>query len=92
MQRKLGLSWLESVSRQEDAMPIIKIKPETHRMLRDAAIYEWRETAAQQPDGDWLVPVSAQTFVALAAAQMDGESIDDVIQRIVFVQRGAKPN
>ena len=68
--QELGVRWL-------------RITDEAHRAIRAAAAGEFRETAQRQVDGTWLVPVAADTYDAIEARRLPGESHSDTILRSV---------
>jgi hypothetical protein len=73
-------------------MPSIRITEETMRMIRSAAIYEFRQTGQRQDDGTWLIAVGDEVAARLSEAVRPGETVDDAIQRIIRQHRGGRPN
>ena len=47
-------------------MPSIRITEETMRMIRSAAIYEFRQTGQRQDDGTWLIAIGDEVAARLS--------------------------
>ena len=73
-------------------MPSIRITNETMRMIRGAAIYDFRQTGQRQADGTWLIEISEEVAARLSEAALPGETVDDTIQRIIRESRRARPS
>lgn len=62
----------------------IIISNETHELIKQQAITEWRETGKKLADGRWRIPVDDQVFKQLNRQRYDsGLTFDDVIQRMI---------
>ncbi len=73
-------------------MKTIVISNATYWAIADIAILPFRSTAAKQPDGTWLVPVSDEVWHRLEDHRLAGESDDDLVQRFIRSHRGQRPN
>jgi hypothetical protein len=73
-------------------MPSVRITEETMRMIRSAAIYDFRQTGQRQADGTWLIVIDDQVAARLSEAGLPGETVDDTIQRIIRQHRGTRPS
>jgi hypothetical protein len=76
----------------EPLVRTIRISDHTHRSIVDLAIYPFRETGVRQPDGDWLIPVSDETWERLEQHRQTGESDDDLLSRLLREQQGRRPD
>ena len=75
-------------------MPMIRLKDETQRLLREQTLpgYAFVAAGSRRRDGDWDVPVDDEVALAIAEARLPGETDDDVVQRLVRKAIGRKPD
>lgn len=71
-------------------MKTIKVSDATYRAIADAAILPFRSTGTRDADGNWLVPISDDTWERIRAHQLPGESDDDTVMRVMRHHRGQK--
>jgi hypothetical protein len=70
-------------------MPDIEITEECRALI--AAEFPLEQTGRPLPNGNWQMPVDAETWERLQKVQRDGESISDCIIRVIVIalhQRG----
>ena len=77
---------------EESAAKTIRVSDATYRAIAGEAILPFCSTAARQPDGSWLVPVSDDVWEMLQQVRLAGETDDDAILRAIREYHGKKPN
>ncbi len=73
-------------------MKSIKVSDATHRALLECAVLPVRRTATREADGNWLVPITDDTWEAFQKERLPNESDDDTVMRIVRRHLGQKPS
>ena len=73
-------------------MPLIRMSDATYTALASLAIGRFRPTGQRQADGTWLVPIEQDTWDALQAKRLPGETDEDVIQRVIHHHLGRRPS
>jgi hypothetical protein len=73
-------------------MPLIRLTDATYTALARLAIGTFRQTGQRQADGTWLVPIEQDTWDALQAKRLPGETDEDVIQRVIHHHLGRRPS
>jgi|UPI00035DA427 hypothetical protein len=76
----------------EVRMPLIRMTDATYTALARLAIGTFRPTGQRQADGTWLVPIEQDTWDALQAKRLPGETDEDVIQRAIHQHLGRRPS
>ena len=64
-------------------MPDIEITDECRALI--AAEFTLEESGRQLPNGNWQLPVDAETLRRLQKVRLHGESVSDCIIRIIIV-------
>jgi hypothetical protein len=64
-------------------MPDIEITEECRALI--AAEFPFEESGQRLPNGDWRLPIDAETWKRLQKVRLHGESISDCIIRIIIV-------
>ena len=64
-------------------MPDIEISEECRALI--AVEFEIAETAQRLPNGNWQMPVDAETWKRLQKVRLHGESISDCIIRVIII-------
>jgi len=70
-------------------MPDIEIIEECRSLI--AAEFPFEETGRRLPNGNWQMPVDAETWKCLQKVRLNRESISDCIIRVIIIvlhQRG----
>jgi hypothetical protein len=73
-------------------MKTLKVSDATYRAIADAAILPFRSTGTRDANGNWLVPISDDTWERIREHQLPGESDDDTVMRVIHCYRGRKPD
>jgi hypothetical protein len=73
-------------------MPHIRISASTKMALRCRAFGRYVSTGERLADGTWLVPLDDEVHYHLERAALDGETIDDTIQRLIRLTDGTPLN
>jgi hypothetical protein len=76
----------------EARMPLIRMTDAPYTALARLAIGTFRQTGQRQADGTWLVPIEQDTWDALQATRLPGETDEDVIQRVIHHHLGRRPS
>lgn len=69
-------------------MPKIVVTDYTHTLIKCAAERPFHNTAKRLADGRWEIPVEQSTLDRINQVRLAGETIDDLIERIVRTQKG----
>lgn len=64
-------------------MPDIEITEECRSLI--AAEFPFEETGRRLPNGNWQMPVDAETWKRLQKVRLHGESISDCIIRVIII-------
>jgi hypothetical protein len=64
-------------------MPDIEIIEECRSLI--AAEFPFEETGRRLPNGNWQMPVDAETWKRLQKVRLHGESISDCIIRVIII-------
>lgn len=75
-------------------MPMIRLKNESLRLICRSALpgFEFALVGTERDDGDWDVPVTDETAIAIAKARLPGETDDDVAIRQMREVMGREPD
>lgn len=69
-------------------MPVILITDEAEKAVRGAAEKPFRNEGEKLPDGMWKVHLEWETVEGLRRYKQEGESLSDVIIRLLATQKG----
>ena len=70
-------------------MPDIEINEECRALI--AAEFPFKQTGRRLPNGNWQMPVDAETWKWLQKVRLHGESMSDCVIRVIIIvqhQRG----
>jgi hypothetical protein len=73
-------------------MPHIRISASTKMALRCRAFGRFLDTSERLPGGGWLIQIDDEVHYHLANAKIEGETIDDTIQRLIRLTDGTPLN
>lgn len=68
---------------------LTRISARAYDLIRGRAIYEFKQTGRQLPDGSWEVPFSDDTLDRVEEVRLAGETLSDCLERILSTPKGA---
>jgi hypothetical protein len=75
---------LRLFARKSQGVPAIEISDECHALI--AAEFPLGETGRRLPNGDWQMPVDAETWRRLKKVRLHGEAISGIIHAILIIR------